>query len=140
MANIKSAKKRIRVTETKTARNKRVKNRIKGLIKDFNTLISENNISEAEQKLKLIEKKVAQGGAKKVYHKNTAARKISVLTKRLNRAKGGETVKAPVKDTKPAPVSETKTEPDTKTETEVKTEPENLKADNAESENNEKSE
>ena len=43
MANIKSAKKRILVTETKTARNKAIKSRVKTYVKKVETAVAENN-------------------------------------------------------------------------------------------------
>ena len=43
MANIKSAKKRILVIETKTLRNKTIKTKIKTLIKKVETAVAEGN-------------------------------------------------------------------------------------------------
>ena len=58
MANIKSAKKRIRVIDKKTARNKRVKNHLKESLKAFEIALEEGNFDEASEKLKLAEKKL----------------------------------------------------------------------------------
>lgn len=85
MANIKSAKKRIRVIENKTAQNKRVKNRIKDLTKEYDELVLSKNKDEANTKLILIEKKLAQATKKGVYHKNTCKRKISRLRLNFNK-------------------------------------------------------
>ena len=68
MANIKSAKKRIKVIDKKTARNIRVKNHIK----------------EAEKAFQHAEKKLMQAAAKGTFHKNAVARKISRFEKKLN--------------------------------------------------------
>ena len=84
MANIKSAKKRINVIEAKTAQNKRIKNRIKDLLKDYELLLEEKKEDEAKKKLLLLEKKLSQSSAKGVYHKNTASRKISAITNKFN--------------------------------------------------------
>ncbi|MCI2061446.1 MAG: 30S ribosomal protein S20 [Eubacteriaceae bacterium] len=87
MANIKSAKKRIRVTDKKTARNKRVKNHIKAILKSFDAAIEDNDLEAAEEQLLLAEKKLMQAVSKGTYHKKTASRKVSRLTKRFNEAK-----------------------------------------------------
>ena len=65
MANIKSAKKRILVNQTKYERNKAVKSAVK------TALVAAT---------KLIE----MAGSKGIYHKNNVARKISRLTKLVN--------------------------------------------------------
>ena len=51
MANIKSAKKRILVTETKTARNKAIKSRVKTNVKKVETDVAENNKEAASAAL-----------------------------------------------------------------------------------------
>ena len=66
MANIKSAKKRILVTETKAARNKAIKSGVKTAIKKVETSA------------------IASAGSKGIFHKNNAARKVSRLTKLVN--------------------------------------------------------
>ena len=87
MANIKSAKKRIRVIDKKTARNRRIKNHLKTVLKDFDTAITEGNMETAKEKLVLAEKKLMQAAAKGTIHKNTASRKVSRRTKKFNNAK-----------------------------------------------------
>ncbi|MCI8631311.1 MAG: 30S ribosomal protein S20 [Firmicutes bacterium] len=87
MANIKSAKKRIRVIDKKTARNRRIKNHLKTVLRDFDTAIAEGNKETAKEKLILAEKKLMQAAAKGTIHKNTASRKVSRLTKQFNNAK-----------------------------------------------------
>ena len=83
MANIKSAQKRIRVTAKKQARNKHVKSVTKTAIKK---VVSAAGTSDANalliQAITAIDKAVVKG----VYHKNTAARKKSRLTKMINKA------------------------------------------------------
>ena len=81
MANIKSAKKRIRVIDKKTARNRRIKNHLKAVLKNFEL---------AQEKLRLAEKKLKQAAAKKTISKNAASRKVSRLTKRFNAAKAAK--------------------------------------------------
>ena len=94
MANIKSAKKRIRVIEKKTARNIRVKNHIKEAEKAFLAAVEAGDVAGAEKAFKLAEKKLMQGAAKGTYHKKTASRTIGRFEKKLNALKGGNTVKA----------------------------------------------
>lgn len=86
MANIKSAKKRIRVIEKKTARNRRTKAHIKAILKSFEAAIADNDLETAKEQLTLAEKKLMQAVAKGTLHKNTAARKVSRLAKRFNQA------------------------------------------------------
>lgn len=86
MANIKSAKKRILITEKRTAINKSNKSEIKTYIKKFEKAVANNEVEEARALLKLIDKKLKRAANKNIIHKNAAARKISRLTKSLNKA------------------------------------------------------
>ena len=86
MANIKSAKKRIRVIEKKTARNKRIKMRLKSIIKAFDAAIAAGDMEAAKEQLALAEKKLMQAAAKGTMHKNTASRKVSRMTQAFNKA------------------------------------------------------
>ena len=86
MPNIKSAKKRISVINKKTARNRRVKNHLKAILKNFETAIVTGNLEVAKEKLVLAEKKLRQAASKGIIHKNAASRKVSRLTKKLNSA------------------------------------------------------
>ena len=85
MANIKSAKKRILVTETKTARNKAIKSRVKTYVKKVETAVAENNKEAASAALLEAISEINKAASKVVYHKNTAARKVSRLTKAVNK-------------------------------------------------------
>lgn len=80
MANIKSAKKRVRVIETKTLRNKMVKSALKTSIKKANAAEG----ADKEAAVRAAIKKVDQACAKGILHKNAAARKKSQLAKKLN--------------------------------------------------------
>ncbi|MDR1017279.1 MAG: 30S ribosomal protein S20 [Lachnospiraceae bacterium] len=84
MANIKSAKKRILVIETKTARNKAIKSEVKTYIKKVEAAVEASNVDDAKAALKIAIKKISMATSKGVYHKNTSARKISRLTKLVN--------------------------------------------------------
>ena len=94
MANIKSAKKRIRVIEKKTARNIRVRNHVKEAEKAFLAAIEANDVEGATKAFKLAEKKLMQAAAKGTYHKNAVSRTIGRFEKKLNALKNGEVVKA----------------------------------------------
>ena len=81
MANIKSAKKRIRVIGKKTARNRRIKNHLKVVLKSFDAALEAGDMETAKAKLALAEKKLMQAAAKGTIHKNAASRKVSRLAK-----------------------------------------------------------
>ena len=84
MANNKSAKKRILVTETKTARNKSIKSAVKTSIKKVETAVANKNKEEAQAALTAAISTITKAANKGVYHKNNAARKVSRLTKLVN--------------------------------------------------------
>lgn len=84
MPNIKSAKKRVLVTETKTLRNKSVKTAMKTAIKKYDAAIEEGNKEAIDAAFKNAVKVVDQTAAKGVIKANTAARKKSQLAKKLN--------------------------------------------------------
>ena len=84
MANIKSAKKRILVTETKTARNKSIKSAVKTSIKKVEAAVATKNKEEAQAALTSAISTITKAANKGVYHKNNAARKVSRLTKLVN--------------------------------------------------------
>ena len=84
MANIKSAKKRILVTETKTARNKAIKSKVKTYVKKVEAAVAAQDKVAAQDALKVAISEINKAGSKGVYHKNTCARKVSRLTKAVN--------------------------------------------------------
>ena len=86
LANIKSAKKRILIINKKTEANKSRKSEIKTYIKKFEAALNEGNFEKAQEYLKICEKKLYQAAAKNTVHRNTAARKVSRMTKKLNKA------------------------------------------------------
>ena len=85
MANIKSAKKRIKVTKTKTERNKAQKSKIKMFVKKIDALVKSGNKAEANKILSEATKAIDMAASKGVYHKNNAARKVGRLTKAVNK-------------------------------------------------------
>ena len=87
MANIKSAKKRISVIDKKTARNRRIKNHLKAVLRNFDNAVAEGNKADAAEALKLAEKKLMQAASKGTISKNAASRKVSRLAKKVNNIK-----------------------------------------------------
>lgn len=85
MANIKSAKKRILVIETKTLRNKMIKSKVKTMIKKVEAAIASGDKAVAEAALKVATSEISKAGSKGIYHKNNASRKISRLTLAVNK-------------------------------------------------------
>ncbi len=90
MANIKSAKKRIKVIDKKTARNRRIKNHLKEVLKAFDAAMANEDFEAAASELKLVEKKLMQAASKNTISKQAASRKVSRLTKRFNAAKAAK--------------------------------------------------
>ena len=78
MANIKSAKKRVLVNQTKAARNKSRNSAMKTAIKKAH-VAAETNAADKEAVVRAAIKKVDQACAKNLIHKNNAARKKSAL-------------------------------------------------------------
>lgn len=85
MANIKSAKKRILVTRTRTARNKAIKSKVKTYIKKVDAAIAANDKTAANEALKTAVSEINKAASKGIFHKNTASRKISRLTLAVNK-------------------------------------------------------
>ncbi len=85
MPNIKSAKKRTLINAKKTLRNKMIKSDLKTAIKKADLAISENADNKADA-VKVAVKKIDMACTKGILHKNTAARRKSGLTTRLNQS------------------------------------------------------
>ena len=83
MADHQSALKRIRQTETRTARNKDRISRIKTFVKKF---ISSLNTKDAESSFRVAQSEIQKGVTKGVFHKNTANRKVARLSRMLKAA------------------------------------------------------
>ena len=85
MPHIKSAKKRVKVTATKTERNKAMNSALKTEIKKANAAIASNADNKAEQ-VKIAVTAIDKAAGKGLLHKNNAARKKSALVTKLNKA------------------------------------------------------
>ena len=84
MPNIKSAKKRVKVIEKKTLRNNMIKSAYRTAIKKFEQAVEAGNKEEAKKLFSDATRKIDQACTKGVIVKNTAARKKSSLSKKLN--------------------------------------------------------
>ena len=84
MPNIKSAKKRVKVTATKTLRNQMIKSALKSSIRKYKEALAAGNKDAAAAAYTEAVKKVDKAVNKGILHKNNAARKKSRFTKMLN--------------------------------------------------------
>ena len=85
MANIKSAKKRIKVAAKKTLRNKMITSRVKTLVKKVVSAVAFSDNEAAKVALTPAVAAIDKAANKGVYHRKTASRKISRLTKSVNK-------------------------------------------------------
>ena len=90
MANLASSKKRIRQNERNRIRNRARKNKIKTDTRKFQDAIHDGNLDAAKELLVQVTKKIDQTAAKGTLHKNTAARKKSLLARHLNAAQAAK--------------------------------------------------
>ena len=100
MPNIKSAEKRVLVTEKKTLENKMMRSRMRNIVKKFNDAIDTLKLDEAEKMLPTVMSVIDDAASKGVIHKNTAANKKSRLSARLSGVKSGKIVIDIKKDNK----------------------------------------
>ena len=87
MPNIKSAIKRTKIIEKKTLENNMIKSSYKTAVKKFEEAVNAKNTEFAETLFVEATKKIDQAWSKGVIAKNTAARKKSSLSKKLNSLK-----------------------------------------------------
>ncbi len=87
MPNIKSAKKRVVVTEKKNSQNKMIKTSVKTAIKKFNAALAAGDAEAAEKLLPETVSVIDSAASKGILHKNNAANKKSALAKNLNALK-----------------------------------------------------
>jgi small subunit ribosomal protein S20 len=83
MANTPQAKKRIRRNATRQTINHSRVSRIRTFIKAVESAIESGKKAAAAEALKKVQPEIARGVARGVIHKNTAARKVSRLSKRV---------------------------------------------------------
>ena len=83
MANIQSAKKRIRQTVSRTTRNVARRSRIRTFIRRVEDAIITGDKIKAADALRVAQPEIMKGVTKGVLRKNTASRKVSRLTHRV---------------------------------------------------------
>ena len=84
MANHKSALKRARQNEDHRTRNKSIKTRVKSVIKDLRTAATQQPGQDLTADLNIAKSVIDKAAKKGCLHPNTAARKISRMSKLLN--------------------------------------------------------
>lgn len=87
MPNIKSAKKRVKVTEAKTLQNQMFKTSLKTTLKKFEKAVEAGDKAAAEVSYKEAVSKLDKAVAKGTLHINAAARKKGQFTVKLNAMK-----------------------------------------------------
>ena len=92
MPNIKSAKKRVLVSDRKKEENRYVKSTMATMIKNFRVVVGQD-VKKAEAMLVDITSYIDSAKSKGVIHANTASRKIARLNLLLNKAKATSEVK-----------------------------------------------
>jgi small subunit ribosomal protein S20 len=83
MANIKSAKKAIRVTAKVTDNNHELKAKVKNVIKDCEKAITEKDLKLAKDSYSTVQKTIDKAQAKGLVKKNTAAREKARLNDKI---------------------------------------------------------
>lgn len=85
MPNIKSAKKRVLLSRAANEANKQVKTALKTTIKKFETAYESGNKAEADSAYAAAIQSIDKAVTKGILHKNTAARKKSNITLKMNK-------------------------------------------------------
>ena len=83
MANTPQAKKRIRRNANRATINHARISRIRTFVKQVESALAAGKKKEAAEALKMAQPELARGVSRGVIHKNTAARKLSRLSKRV---------------------------------------------------------
>lgn len=86
MPNIKSAKKRVKVAETKNLHNRMIKSQVKTAFKKFDVAAASGDKQAAQAAYSQAVSAVDKAASKGVIHKNTASRNKSRMAIRLNKA------------------------------------------------------
>jgi small subunit ribosomal protein S20 len=84
MPHHKSAEKRLRQTEKRTAINRARMSRVRTFVKKVETAIATGDKAAAQSALQLAQPEMHRATTKGVLHKNTVARKLSRLATRIN--------------------------------------------------------
>ena len=84
MPNIKSAKKRVLVSQAKADRNKSARSKVKTYIKKVESAVAAGDKAAAQAAVVEAESVMRKAASKGVYHDNTVSRKISRMNKAVN--------------------------------------------------------
>lgn len=85
MIRHKSAEKRARQNKKRYQHNRAIKSSVKTGIKNLSTVLEKKGRDESMPALKKVISTISKAASKGVMHKKTAARRISRLTKRVNK-------------------------------------------------------
>jgi small subunit ribosomal protein S20 len=85
MANTDSAKKRIRQTIVRTARNRARVSRVRTFVKKVEAALASGSQVDAAAALKALQPEIMRAAQKGVLHRNTVSRKLSRLSARVNK-------------------------------------------------------
>jgi small subunit ribosomal protein S20 len=88
MANHKSALKTIRQTETRTALNKSRMSRIRTHLRNVEEAIQSGKKVDAQERFREMQSELMRGVRRNLFHKNTAARKLSRISARIRSIQG----------------------------------------------------
>jgi len=83
MANNASARKRIRQTEKRTARNKARKSRVRSFLRKVEEAVKSGDKAAAQEAFRAAQPEMQRAATKGVVHANTVARKLSRLSARV---------------------------------------------------------
>lgn len=83
MANNASARKRIRQTEKRTARNKARKSRVRSFLRKVEEAVKSGDKAAAQDAFRAAQPEMQRAATKGVVHANTVARKLSRLSARV---------------------------------------------------------
>ena len=84
MANIKSAKKRILIGQTRNERNKAIRSEVKTYIKRVYAAVESGDKAKADDALKIAQKKINMAHSKGVLKANNASRKVAHISKAVS--------------------------------------------------------
>jgi small subunit ribosomal protein S20 len=82
--NIKSAEKRVRLTQRRTLRNASLKSAMRTTIKKFEAALAQQNVEQARLALRIACRALDKAVTKGIIHRNKANRKKSRLTRKFN--------------------------------------------------------
>ncbi len=87
MPNIKSAKKRLRQSIVRRARNRAVKSDLRSQCRKVREAVAANDLAEAESEFQRAVQKLDRAGSRRIIHPNAAARMKSRLSARVKALK-----------------------------------------------------